>query len=204
MRAKFSASIILLLCITLISAEKEINKAECEFCDLIVYRINYLRNENNLEKIPDLMDNLCSSTNDIYLQYMCELFSNDFVLTILHLLDDGYKTYQICDAMDLCNIYSNDYVVFNEDKLVCEFIYSSLLNDSNILHYIDDEINRDEYIGKTCSELGGIYNAKCENLLLTKGDYIKNSIMNNKGMNRTCSNILLNIADDIDFHIYEL
>jgi hypothetical protein len=205
---KFSLFMILLASASLISAEKEINRSECEFCELIIYRINYLRKENTLDKIPDLMNNICYSTEDIYFKYMCETLSNNFVITILMLLDNGYdkRMNSICEELDLCNIYSNDNLMLNEDKLICEFIYSSMLNDTTTLQYIDDENDRDEYIGKTCSELAGIYNAKCENMLITNGNYIKSLILKKIPMNRTCNNILFNhFYDEYDnFTKYEL
>lgn len=177
-------------------ADDKINKGECELCDMIVYRIDLLIKNNKSNEILPMLANFCYRTTFNY-RSNCEIISEKYI-EILELLENNTNKNFICDKLDFCNISDN----INNDNIICEYIYSSMLNTVKL---IENENSIDKQIENTCKKFQNEYIPKCENMYISYFEYFKESIENNKTSYNTCLNIYyslyygINIEEYIDY-----
>jgi len=125
-----------------------VNKAECEFCDMIVYRIDKLIKKNCADQIPQMLTKLCFRT-DINYRSTCEEISEKY-MEIKENLENKISRVAVCDKLNLCNIQMNQTEINND--LICEFLYFSLKHNFNILKNIGNE-SMDILVERTCKKL---------------------------------------------------
>jgi hypothetical protein len=184
----------LLFAITFIGfifADNNINKSECELCDLIVYRINILIKNNKSDEIPDMLTNLCFRTN-LHYRSICEMISDKY-LKIIELLENKTNRNFVCDKLNLCNIIDIENNKIDEDNLICEIIFFSLKNNFNILKHSDIF---DKFIEQTCKKMPTLLIPRCENMYVSYIEYFKNSIENKRSSLETCLDIYYSINFD--------
>jgi hypothetical protein len=173
-------------------ADDKINKGECELCDMIVYRIDLLIKNNKSNEIPLMLANLCYRTSFNY-RSNCEIISYKYI-EIIDLLENNKNKNLICEKLDFCNI---SYYI-DEDNIICEYIYYSLLNKINIIK----NDNLDNIIKNTCKKFPIEYIPKCENIYVSYFEYFKESIENSKSSYNTCLDIYYSLYFGIKIEEY--
>lgn len=164
----------------------KVNRAECEFCDMIVYRIDKFIKKNISDEIPQMLTNLCFRT-DIKHRSICETISEKY-MKIIELLENNTHRNFVCDKLNLCNITNNENDEIGEDNLICEFIYFSLKHNFNLVKYIGNE-TFDVLVERTCKKLPRKFVPRCENMYVSYIEYFKESIENKKNSLETCLDI---------------
>jgi hypothetical protein len=178
-----------------------VNKFECELCDIIVYRIDKLLKLNYADEIEKTISKICYTIESRYREN-CENIIFNYI-EIIDLLNNKTNKNEICNKMNLCNIENNKIINDNDingndiDKVLCSTIYYSLKKNFRNINYIFDinDLNFDKLINKTCSKLKKEQIPRCENMFISNLKYFIDNIMNDNNLLDICtndSNIIVN------------